>query len=44
MGLSDCEKCWETPCICGHSYQGWSTERIERLIKELLIILKNRNE
>lgn len=18
MGMSDCSKCWDTPCICGH--------------------------
>lgn len=21
MSLSDCEKCWNTPCTCGHSYR-----------------------
>jgi len=20
MALSDCEKCWDTPCTCGYSY------------------------
>jgi len=21
MSMSDCEKCWDTPCICGHDYK-----------------------
>lgn len=28
MSLSDCEKCWETPCCCGHDYKDWSTKRL----------------
>lgn len=28
--MSDCEKCWSTPCECGHDYQrrslAWLTE------------------
>ena len=20
MAMSDCSKCWETPCVCGHEY------------------------
>lgn len=36
MGLSDCEKCWETPCICGYKYRNWSTERRYELIKAIL--------
>ncbi|MBQ7137032.1 MAG: hypothetical protein IJO43_03565 [Bacilli bacterium] len=21
MALTDCEKCWETPCVCGYEYK-----------------------
>lgn len=21
MALSDCPKCWDTPCTCGHEYR-----------------------
>jgi hypothetical protein len=21
MAMSDCEKCWETPCCCGYDYR-----------------------
>ena len=31
MSLSDCEKCWETPCVCGYTYKKWKTERIVEL-------------
>lgn len=27
MSLSDCEKCWNTPCTCGWGYRDWSMER-----------------
>ena len=27
MSLSDCEKCWETPCICGWDYRNMNKEK-----------------
>jgi hypothetical protein len=24
MAMSDCEKCWETPCSCGWDYRNWT--------------------
>lgn len=24
MSMSDCEKCWDTPCECGWEYRSWS--------------------
>lgn len=27
MALSDCPKCWETPCACGHEYRNWPRAR-----------------
>ena len=24
MAMSDCIKCWETPCRCGYEYRKWS--------------------
>jgi hypothetical protein len=35
MSMSDCEKCWDTPCTCGHDYEGWSVERLEAQIQML---------
>jgi hypothetical protein len=28
MSLSDCEKCWDTPCTCGHDYRDWSKDKL----------------
>jgi hypothetical protein len=36
MAMSDCPKCWETPCVCGHEYKNWKPERREALAKVLL--------
>jgi hypothetical protein len=33
MALSDCEKCWMTPCECGHEYKGRSEEYKRTLVK-----------
>lgn len=27
--ITDCEKCWDTPCLCGWEYRGW--DKIARL-------------
>ncbi len=24
MSMSDCIKCWNTPCTCGYEYRMWS--------------------
>jgi KaiC/GvpD/RAD55 family RecA-like ATPase len=34
--LTDCEKCWETPCGCGWQYRNWSEEKIIDFIDNLL--------
>jgi len=36
MSMSDCEKCWETPCSCGYGYERWPTERRVELAAVLL--------
>ena len=33
--LSDCAKCWDTPCECGYNYRNWSKDRLENFIKIL---------
>lgn len=35
MSMSDCTKCWSTPCECGHDYRDWSKERLQKFIKTL---------
>lgn len=42
MSLSDCSKCWETPCCCGHGYRDWPEARILGLIDALISVLQNR--
>lgn len=32
MAMSDCVKCWDTPCRCGHDYREWSPENRGQLI------------
>lgn len=32
MAMSDCVKCWDTPCRCGHDYRNWSKESKVELI------------
>lgn len=47
MSLSDCPKCWETPCRCGNStlYDDQQTElyRLRDRVEELDSLLKDRN-
>ena len=38
MGLSDCVKCWETPCRCGHDYRSWSVKELNELITTLQLV------
>ena len=39
MSLSDCPKCWDTPCTCGHEYESWSKEGIYKHIAMLARVL-----
>ena len=41
MAMSDCVKCWDTPCSCGWDYRTWSQEK---RIKQAAVILGVRPE
>ena len=36
MSMSDCEKCWDTPCCCGWNYKKWSDEIFDKFIKDIV--------
>lgn len=40
--MSDCEKCWETPCRCGHDYKRWSIDDLRELLSAVKKVLKSK--
>lgn len=36
MALSDCEKCWDTPCTCGWDYRKYSKERLQTFVEAVI--------
>lgn len=36
MALSDCPKCWDTPCTCGYMYKDWTDEKISDFVGNIL--------
>lgn len=42
MSLSDCEKCWETPCACGLGYRDWTPERLRAQLVMLEAVLDSK--
>ena len=41
MSLSDCVKCWDTPCRCGHDYKDWSDSQ---LAEQIMMLTKLRDD
>lgn len=37
--MSDCPKCWDTPCSCGHGYREWSAAQLRAQIGMLQRVL-----
>ena len=42
MSMSDCVKCWDTPCTCGHEYKDWKTDRLIAMRDVLQNIIDDR--
>lgn len=42
MALSDCEKCWETPCSCGWGYRHYSDDQFAHFIADILTYKDNK--
>ncbi len=43
MSMSDCEKCWDTPCTCGYDYI-YEAPRALRAMAQLLLDVAVFNE
>ena len=41
MAMSDCPKCWETPCCCGYEYRKYSDGNKIELASVVLNIPKD---
>jgi hypothetical protein len=41
MSLSNCLKCWDTPCTCGYYFRDWDSKKIA---EHFAAILQYRNE
>ena len=44
MSLSDCEKCWSSPCECGHDYKQWDLARLKRFSEVIGNIIASKEE
>lgn len=44
MALSDCPKCWETPCHCGYQYKDYPAGHFVKLILGMISQNPNKEE
>ena len=44
MSLSDCEKCWETPCCCGWEYRNWSKKQLKEMRNMFQQLIDGKHE
>lgn len=43
MSMSDCPKCWDTPCTCGYEYRNASDEYVITMYKLFRRLLDERD-
>ncbi len=41
MSMSDCIKCWDTPCTCGYEYRNWPYQKRVEFAKIVLGVTSN---
>ena len=44
MSLSDCIKCWDTPCSCGWEYRNYPKQDLEDKTELYKLILKYKTD
>ena len=37
MGMGDCIKCWESPCVCGYEYRNYTEAKLTEFINGILV-------
>jgi len=44
MSMSDCDKCWDTPCTCGYNYERprMSLQRLREVVEAASRVLAER--
>ena len=36
MSMSDCPRCWDTPCTCGYDYKDYGVEKMARFMNDII--------
>jgi hypothetical protein len=44
MSMSDCIKCWDTPCTCGWEYRNWKISYLKKQVKIFNRIIEYRSK
>jgi len=44
MSMSDCPKCWNTPCTCGWAYRDWPKAHLQAMINMFQTLLDGTHE
>lgn len=42
MSLSDCGKCWDTPCTCGYEYSKWDLARLYSFLEMIKRVIEEK--